>query len=213
MWIHLDDKERLYLEGAEDVDLIHDKTAETIQVKATKANITLRSPDVVEAIDNAWLNEERNRDRDVRYRFLTNASITLEQGDPLGIGVAGLELWERARTERDEAARLDDTERLTAFLVKEQRVSAAVQAFLRTTDTAGIWERLISRVEWDTDAAEAPQVVQDIKDTLVEWGSFPWCLRGSSRECCCGLIRESLVGRDSARHRSLASASRCAPGF
>jgi len=186
MWIHLDDKERLYLEGAEDVDLIHDKTAETIQVKATKANITLRSPDVVEAIDNAWLNEERNRDRDVRYRFLTNASITLEQGDPLGIGVAGLELWERARTERDEAARLDDTERLTAFLVKEQRVSAAVQAFLRTTDTAGIWERLISRVEWDTDAAEAPQVVQDIKDTLVEWGHS----RGVSAEAAENVVAD-----------------------
>src|ERR1700730_8481794 len=53
VWLRLEDGERLYLEGAEDIDVIHGSAAETIQVKATKGNITLRSADVVEAIDNA----------------------------------------------------------------------------------------------------------------------------------------------------------------
>ena len=61
IWLRLENGERLYLEGAEDIDVIHGSAAETIQVKATKENITLRSPDVVEAIDNAWLNQQRAR--------------------------------------------------------------------------------------------------------------------------------------------------------
>jgi hypothetical protein len=63
IWLDLQDTERMYLEGAEDIDLIHGAAAETTQVKYTAGNITLRSPDVVEAINNAWLNQERNRDR------------------------------------------------------------------------------------------------------------------------------------------------------
>jgi hypothetical protein len=170
IWLRLEDGERLYLEGAEDIDVIHGSSAETIQVKATKRNITLRSPDVVEAIDNAWLNQQRNRDRLIRYRFLTNAEIGMEQGDPIGLGLPGIALWERARKSADEAARLADTDRIRQFLLNESRVSAAVQAFLRDTDARGIWERLIARVEWDTDAADAPEVVQEIRNILVTLG-------------------------------------------
>lgn len=103
--------------------------AETIQVKVTKGNITLRSADIVEAINNAWLNQQRNRDRAIRYRLLTNASIGMEQGDPIGLGIPGLVLWERARSAIDEPARLADTHRIRQFLLNEGRVSAAVQAF------------------------------------------------------------------------------------
>ena len=170
IWLRLEDGERLYLEGAEDIDVVHGPAAETVQVKATKGNITLRSNDVVEAIDNAWLNQQRNRDRLIRYRFLTNADIGMEQGDPLGLGIPGIALWESARTSTDEAARLTDTDRIRQFLLNDGRVSRAVQTFLRDTDTRGIWERLIARVEWDTAAAEAPAVVQEIRDILVTLG-------------------------------------------
>ena len=170
IWLRLGEGERLYLEGAEDIDVIHGPAAETIQVKVTKGNITLRSADIVEAINNAWLNQQRNRDRAIRYRLLTNASIGMEQGDPIGLGIPGLVLWERARSAIDEPARLADTHRIRQFLLNEGRVSAAVQAFLREADGATIWDRLISRVEWDTDAAEAPEVVQEIEDDLVVLG-------------------------------------------
>jgi hypothetical protein len=160
----------MYLEGAEDIDVVQNAAAETTQVKATTGNITLRSPDVTEAINNAWLNQERNLDRQIRYRFLGTASVGMEQGDPLGLGMPGLKLWERARLATEEDAKLADTGRLKQFLLDEHRVSAPVQAFLRQADNSAIWQRLISRVEWDTDAAEAPQVVQEIKDRLVVWG-------------------------------------------
>jgi hypothetical protein len=170
IWVRLQDSDRIYLEGAEDIDLIHGSAAETTQVKATAGNITLRSPDVIEAINNAWLNQDRNLDRQIRYRFLSTASIALEQSDPLGLGMPGLKLWERARQETEEDARLADTDRLKKFLLDENRVSVPVQAFLRQADRSAIWQRLISRVEWDTDAADAPEVVQEIKNQLVMWG-------------------------------------------
>jgi hypothetical protein len=170
IWLRLGDGERLYLEGAEDIDVVHGPAAETIQVKATKGNITLRSPDVVEAIGNAWLNQQRNPDRRIRYRFLTNASTVMEQGDPIGQGVPGIALWERARAGADEAGRLADADRIRQFLLNDGRVSTPVQTFLRDTNTRGVWERLIAPVEWDTDAAEAPEVVEEIKNLLVILG-------------------------------------------
>jgi hypothetical protein len=64
VWLNLGDSERMYLEGAEDIDVIHGANVETTQVKVTKAPITLRSADVVEAINNTWTHQERNRERE-----------------------------------------------------------------------------------------------------------------------------------------------------
>ena len=102
-WIHLDDAERLYLEGAEDIDRVSGSAAETIQVKDVQGNITLRSGDVIEAIDNAWAHRQRNPTRSIRFRFLTTSCITVEQGAPFGDGVGGLHLWRNARLLDDEA--------------------------------------------------------------------------------------------------------------
>jgi hypothetical protein len=202
IWLRLEDGERLYLEGAEDIDVVHGPAAETIQVKATKGNMTLRSGDVVEAINNAWLNQQRNRDRPIRYRFLTTASIGMEQGDPIGQGIPGLVLWERARSATDEAAKLADTDRIRRFLLDEGRVSPAVQAFLRETEGAGIWERLISRVEWDTDAAEAAKVVKEIEDILVSLGETHSVPAGDAEKVAAHLYERAwavAVARDSER--------------
>jgi hypothetical protein len=180
VWLNLRDSERMYLEGAEDIDVIHGTAAETTQVKATKENITLRSPDVVEAINNAWLHQERNRGREIRFRFLTTASIAMEQGDPLGAGVPGLEIWERAGRTGEDGGR-DDTARLRQFLLNEQRVSPGVQAFLRESNEATVWHRLVSGMEWDTDAAEAPEIVKEIEDRLVDGDMVGYPLRRQRR--------------------------------
>ena len=94
----------------------------------------------------------------------------MEQGDPIRLGIPGIALWERARTTTDEPAMLAASDRIRKFLLNEGRVSAAVQAFLRETDGPGIWERLISRVEWDTDAAASPEVIKQIEDNLIVLG-------------------------------------------
>ncbi len=169
-WIDLGNAERLYLEGAEDIDRVSGLAAETIQIKDVQGNITLRSGDVIEAIDNAWAHRQRNPTRTIRFRFLTTSRITVERGAPFGDGVGGLNLWRHARLSDDEAGRHRDARAIATFLVAEGKVSAPVRAFLQTGSDAAIWEGLIAPVEWDTEAEEAPEVIREIKDRLVVLG-------------------------------------------
>ena len=56
------------------------------------------------------------------------------------------------------------------FLLAEGKVSKAVQAFLRSASDAQIWQQVITPIEWDTDAEEAPEVIREIEDRLVVLG-------------------------------------------
>ncbi len=169
-WTDLGDTERLYLEGAEDLDRVSGLGAETIQVKDVKGNITLRSGDVIEAIDNAWAHQQRNPRHTIKFRFLTTAGIGVEQGAPFGVGIGGLRLWRDCRSSGDVAQRERDARAIANLLLAEGRVSAAVQAFLRAASDAQVWQQLIAPIEWDTDAEEAPEVIREIKDRLVALG-------------------------------------------
>lgn len=88
VWLDLGETERLYLEGAEDIDRISGRAAETIQVKDVSGNITLRFKDVIEAIDNAWAHRQRNPRHTIKFRFLTTAGIGVEQALPSAPGSA-----------------------------------------------------------------------------------------------------------------------------
>src|SRR5271166_3167604 len=169
-WIELGETERLYLEGAEDFDRICGAVAEAVQVKDTTGNITLRSNNVIEAIDNAWAHQQRNPRHTIKFRLLTTAGIGVEQGAPFGAGIGGLRLWRDCRLSGDVAQRERDARAIANFLLPQGRVSAAVQNFLRGASDAHIWQQLIAPIEWDTDAEEAPEVIREIKDRLVVLG-------------------------------------------
>jgi len=170
VWMDLGDTERLYLEGAEDIDRISGLTAETIQVKDVSGNVTLRSKDVIEAIGNAWAHQQRNPRHRVKFRFLATAGISVEQGAPFGTGIGGLRLWQHSRLSEEVAGRERDSRAIAYFLLAEGKVSTAVQTFLRAASAAQIWQRLIAPIEWDTEAEEAPEVIREIKDRLVVLG-------------------------------------------
>jgi hypothetical protein len=170
VWMDLDDADRLYLEGAEDIDRISGLAAETVQVKDVSRNITLRSDDVVEAIDNAYAHQQRNPRHTIKFRFLTTAGIGVEQGAPFGAGIGGLRLWRGSRSSADVAGRERDSREIAHFLLAEGKVSTAVQAFLRTASDVQVWQKLIAPIEWDTNAEETPEVIREIKDRLVVLG-------------------------------------------
>lgn len=176
-WMELSETERLYLEGAEDIDRVSGLNAETIQVKDVAGNITLRSGDVIEAIDNAWAHQQRNPRHTIKFRFLTTAGIGVEQGTPFGNRIGGLRLWRNSRSSADPTQNERDARAIATFLLAEGKVSAAVQAFLRAASDAQIWRQLIVPTEWDTEAEEAPEVIREIKDRLVvlgeKWGVTP----------------------------------------
>jgi hypothetical protein len=146
-WVELGETERLYLEGAEDFDRISGLVAETVQVKDTAGNITLRSGDVIEAIGNAWDHQRRNPRHAIKFRFLTTAGIGVEQGSPFGAGIGGLRLWREGRSSGDEAKRRQDARAIANFLSSEGKAPTAVLEFLRTATDAEIWQRLIAPIE------------------------------------------------------------------
>ena len=140
------------------------------QVKDVAGNITLRSGDVIEAIDNAWAHRQRNPRLTINFRFLTTAGIGLEQGAPFGVGIGGLRLWRNSRLSADAAQRERDARTIGSFLLAEEKVSAPVQAFLRTASDEQIWKQVIAPIEWDAEAEAAPEVIREIKDRLVVLG-------------------------------------------
>ena len=64
--------ELLFLEGAEDFNLCSNPKAVATQVKDQGGrNVTLRSVDAVEVVNNYWVHRGRNKDRRICLRFLT----------------------------------------------------------------------------------------------------------------------------------------------
>jgi tetratricopeptide (TPR) repeat protein len=170
VWLELGSTERLYLEGAEDLDRVSGLDAETIQVKDTAGNITLRSADVIEAIGNAFGHQQRNPLHTIRFRFLTTSGVGSEQGAPFRDRTPGLELWRMCRESKDATQSELDARAIADFLLAEGKLSAPVEAFLRTASNAEIKQRLISAIEWDTTADDAVHVIRAVKDQLVVMG-------------------------------------------
>jgi hypothetical protein len=169
-WVELGETERLYLEGAEDIDCVSGLAAETVQVKDTARNITLRSGDVIEAIDNAWAHQQRNKQYTIKFRFLTTAGIGVEQDSPFGRGIGGLQLWRESRLSTNVALRERDARAIAEFLLDQGKLSTPLEAFLREASAAQIWQQVITPIEWDTNAEEAPEVIRQIKHRLVILG-------------------------------------------
>ena len=92
-WLSLADDEILYLEGAEDFDIISPEIATVVQVKDTQHNITLRSQEVNDAINRYWKLRDNHRNRTVKFRFRTRSQRGKEQDNPFGKNQRGLDLW------------------------------------------------------------------------------------------------------------------------
>ena len=163
-WLDLADDDILYLEGAEDFDILSEDTTTATQVKHTRRKITLRSPEVIDAINHYWELQTNNLDRRVKFRFLTRSKIGIEQGNPFGKDKQGLALWQRCSG--NEAAIRD----LSEFLQTEGKVSEEVRDFLKQADPQEIYERLIEPITWETDGKPIGSVEQSIGEKLVTHG-------------------------------------------
>ena len=170
-WLDLDKDEILYLEGAEDFDRISGDTATAVQVKDTQHKITLRSPEVNDAINHYWELRTNNPNLNVKYRFLTRSQIGVEQGSPFGEGKRGLRVWQRCSG--DEA----DITKISEFLQAEAKISQEVADFLKKAEPQRIHEQLIEPIAWETESKPASFVEKSISDKLAlhghGYGLFP----------------------------------------
>ena len=165
-WMRLAEHEVLYLEGAEDFDVHETDRVTATQVKDTAASgsVTLRSADVVEAINNFWRHKQRNPDKIIHLRFLTTAVSGQEKGASFGAVRKGLEYW--ALATRDEQIALTP---LKDFLLG-LTIDDPIKEFLRRSDDTAIRNQLIRGIYWDTGSKSKDALVASINDQLVLHG-------------------------------------------
>ncbi len=144
--------------------------AETVQVKNSAKPITLRSGTVISAINNAWDHQERNKPLAIVYRFTTIAAAGIESGSPFGRGIAGIELWEKARQSTNRAESVEAAREIAQFLDDQPQLSDKVRRFLKNSDAEQILDRIIGPIIWDTNAFSVPEVIKDITDRLIYIG-------------------------------------------
>ena len=185
-WLDLADNEILYLEGAEDFDIVSDDTATAVQVKDTQRNITLRSQEVNDAINHYWELRTNNPDRSVKFRLLTRSKIGVERDDRFG-DQPGLHVW--SRCSGDEAA----ITKISEFLQAEGKISEEVTDFLKQAEPQEIYEQLIEPIAWETDSKDASFVEQSISDKLVLHGDRYDISSSDAKKVVDRLLKEALT--------------------
>ncbi len=196
-WLNLADDEILYLEGAEDFDTVSDDAATAVQVKDTKHNITLRSREVIDAINNYWELRTNNLDRRVKYRFLTRSKIGMEQGNPFGTGKPGLQVWSRCSGDKATITKV------SGFLQSEGKISDEVKNFLKQAEPQEIYEKLIEPITWQTDSKPASFVEQSISDKLIIHGDRHGISPSNASRVVNRLLREALTVATQKENREL----------
>ena len=184
-WLDLADDEVLYLEGAEDFDKVSGDDATATQVKHVQHSISLRSPDVIDAINNFWELQTNNSDRRVKYRFLTKSEIRKEQGNPFGTDKSGIEVWRRCSG--DEAA----IKKISEFLQTDGKISAEVNDFLKKASPQEIYEHLIEPIAWETDSKNINFVEQSIIEKLVYHGDRQGVSPSNAKKVFAPLVEEA----------------------
>lgn len=173
VWLDLGDEEKLYLEGAEDLDRIYGDAALTEQVKDTagSGNITLRTRSVIDAINHFWGHAGRNPGVTLRFRYLTTSRAGIEMGKPFGAGRGGLDVWNGIAAAPHGPGAEAAAKSLADFLLAEGSVDQPVLDFLARATPQQILSQLVVPIEWVTGQQDGTALIQQIKDRLVAHGA------------------------------------------
>src|ERR1700731_2778829 len=160
-WLDLRGTDVLYVEGAEDFDVVGAEQGEAVQVKASADPISLGQKGVQEALNNYWRLRQASSQLPVSLRFLTRAPFTTERGGPFGAGVSGLELWSRSALTDAEVQSISN------FLVEQNHISDELRLWLRNAEAPDVRIQLIDRVIWQTSAGGIDFVERSIYGKLA----------------------------------------------
>ena len=204
-WMRLKDEDVLFLEAAEDFDIYEVDSVIVTQVKDTagSGSITLRSKDVVEAINNYWLHKQNNPERIIRFRFLTTAMPGQEKGITFGVVGKGIDYWTLAA--RDEQVAVEP---IKAFLLNLE-LDEPLKAFLRTCDDRSLRRNLILGIQWDTGSKPKDGLIADIEERLINHGNRKGIDSYHSRKALDTLLRRIADRLSSQDVRCLTFAKFC----
>lgn len=163
-WLELKDEELLYVESAEDFEVVTPTSGAATQVKAgTSARFTLRSPAVVDALNHFWTMRHADK-RDIHFALIGRTEIGVEDDAPFGDGVAGLHRWTEAANTRDEGWASACRDFLRSDSRVRNRLCPKLAQFLADASPAAVLENLLRRVTFDlgrSDEETIPRLVED----------------------------------------------------
>lgn len=163
-WLELGDDEMLFLEGAEDLDVLHGANATAIQVKNEQANVTLRTESIRDSIVHYWQLREQNPNKSIHFRYVTTANIGIERGEPFGHEIPGLIHWEKV------SRGLETPQQLRDFLLAEKRLPTPLLSFLAKASDAQLVAQLLQPISWDTSQPDTNAVRAAVMRKLVNHG-------------------------------------------
>lgn len=190
-WLDLRDGQVLYVEGAEDFDVIDKSRGVPVQVKDTHGNITLRTRCVTDAISHYWQLRKAHPDKKIEFHFLTRASIGVEKNAPFGKKRGGLTLWQENIYEPRVVIELARFLREDSVLV--QRLPYDLLQFLLKSAPQDIHNRLIIPLKWLTEAPPVDTVTQAIDRKLINYGNKYGVMPSDCVKVADHLLREVLT--------------------
>jgi tetratricopeptide (TPR) repeat protein len=168
VWIELGAEEVLYVEGAEDFDLVGEVEATAVQVKDDRASgpLTLNGAKALGALGNFWTLTNANRGRAIRFLFITTAEAGSEGKFD---GRKGVELWNLCGRS-PLAVCMNDVTRIRDFLVRKKSLDRRLAKFLKDAPVAEVFRELIQPLEWLFDQPALETVQETVVGKLLELG-------------------------------------------
>jgi hypothetical protein len=163
-WARLKKGQTIYLEGAEDFDRLG-RVNEAVQVKDYQRPITLRTPAVKEFICNAWLNRERNPQRNVLSRMLTTAKPTMEHGAPFAS--PGITFWRETAGKDPDNEVLARAAALGRFILDYAVLPEKMVEVLRRANAREIFDNVITPITFDVGLVATDGIEQELRALLA----------------------------------------------
>lgn len=160
-WLRLKNSDEvIYLEGAEDFDIVKVNSAITVQVKKNAGSISLGNAKAHEALENFWTLSCKEPSRRIDFHYLTTSSIAMEQ-DASFDGLKGIEAWRAAQTNPELAAKV------ATYLKENLPTTSSLRTFLLAATPDDIQQRLFRRFYWLTDQPEIEAVKRSVNNRIV----------------------------------------------
>jgi SpoVK/Ycf46/Vps4 family AAA+-type ATPase len=163
-WITLEGSEVLYLEGAEDFDIVDAAQATAVQVRRTAAPITLGLKKIIEVIVQFWALRKANPAKRVAFRYLTTSEPGYESGSPFGAGMRGLDVWEGCKKDPKMV------ESVMAFLLNRDDLQGELRLFLQEAPPEQVLGELIMPIAWVMGQRDTNDLQNAISDILIVRG-------------------------------------------
>ncbi len=170
-WINLEEGERLYIENAEDFDVVRQKQIDTVQVKNTTASVTLNSKPILDAICHFWKHKKRNPDAEINYVYLTSSKRGREKSVEFD-GIKGLDYWDNLKASSDHTG----VTQIKEHLINHNYIPDDFSSYLKNIPDAEFYQEFVNKIDWLTGQQEAKNLKRKIKEKLILFGS-------DEREC------------------------------